>query len=78
MYPFHWVPAVGLRHASTDRRPDGALAYSAGTLVSTLCRQALFADNSEIAWLWSTCGVCDAEARRIVRQLPDPAAGRSC
>ncbi|MEV5539447.1 zinc finger protein [Saccharopolyspora shandongensis] len=76
-YPFHWVPAAGLRHASTDRRPDGALAYPTGTFVSTLCRQELPADNSEIAWLWSTCGDCDAEAHRIVRQLPDPAMERT-
>ncbi|MEU5853203.1 zinc finger protein [Saccharopolyspora shandongensis] len=68
-YPFHWVPAAGLRHASTDARPEGSLAYVTGTSVSTLCRQELSADNSEIAWLWPTCGGCDTEAHRIARKL---------
>ncbi|WP_328592562.1 zinc finger protein [Saccharopolyspora elongata] len=76
-HPFHWVPAAGLRHASTDRRPDAALAYPTGTSVSPLCRQRLSADNSELAWLWSTCRDCDAEAHRIARTLHTPATERS-
>lgn len=70
MYPFHWVPAAGRRHASTDRRPEGALAYPSGTSVTTLCRERLTADNSEIGWLWPTCAECNGEAHRIVRDLP--------
>lgn len=65
VYPFHWVPAGGARHASTDARPDGALAYPSGTGVRTLCGADLVADNSEVAWLWSTCADCNAAARRI-------------
>ncbi|MGW1679832.1 zinc finger protein [Saccharopolyspora sp. NPDC002376] len=69
MYPFHWVPAAGWRHASTDRRPEGALAYPTGTSVRTLCREQLSADNSEIGWLWPTCDSCNSEAHRIAREL---------
>ncbi|WP_237710849.1 zinc finger protein [Saccharopolyspora spinosa] len=77
MYPFHWVPAAGRRHASTDRRPEGALAYPTGTSVSTLCRQELSADNWELAWLWSACGDCDSEAHRIARDLLATATERT-
>ncbi|MEU5847405.1 zinc finger protein [Saccharopolyspora shandongensis] len=65
MYPFHWVPAGGARHASLDSRPDGALAYPSGTGVQTLCGYRLAADNSELAWLWETCAECGAVAKRL-------------
>ncbi|RKT83771.1 zinc-finger [Saccharopolyspora antimicrobica] len=77
MYPFHWVPAAGQRHASTDRRPEGALAYPSGTSVTTLCREQVIADNSEIGWLWPTCDSCNTEAHRIARELPTTSTGRS-
>lgn len=69
MYPFHWVPAAGERHASADRRPEGALAYPTGTSVGTLCRERLSADNSEIGWLWPTCDGCNAEVHRLAREV---------
>ncbi|MDA3644948.1 hypothetical protein LZ318_03800 [Saccharopolyspora indica] len=76
-YPFHWVPAAGQRHASTDRRPEGALAYPTGTSVATLCREQVVADNTEIGWLWPTCDGCNTEAHRIVRELSATSTGRS-
>ncbi|WP_188989866.1 zinc finger protein [Saccharopolyspora thermophila] len=72
MYPFHWVPAAGQRHASLDAHPDGALAYPSGTGVRTLCGSQLTADNSKLAWLWETCAECNAEARRISAELQLP------
>ncbi|WP_010313341.1 hypothetical protein [Saccharopolyspora spinosa] len=36
MYPFHWLPAAGQRHASLDERPLGASIYPAETEVETL------------------------------------------
>ncbi|MCI2422028.1 hypothetical protein MOQ72_31810 [Saccharopolyspora sp. K220] len=66
MHPFHWVPAEGQRHASLDSRPGGG--YPTGMAVSTLCEQRLSADNSELGWLWSTCGDCNTEAHRIARR----------
>jgi hypothetical protein len=74
MYPFHWVPAAGQRHASTDARPDGVLVYETGTSVSTLCQRKLSADNSELAWLWSTCRDCNSEAHRIAQGLASMAS----
>ncbi|MGP4019693.1 zinc finger protein [Saccharopolyspora sp. 5N708] len=65
MYPFHWVPAGGARHASLDAHPGGAFCYPSGTSVRTLCEQQLTADNSVLAWLWDTCGTCNDEARRL-------------
>ncbi|TDC90564.1 hypothetical protein E1161_18660 [Saccharopolyspora aridisoli] len=72
MYPFHWVPADGSRHASLDKRPWGN-AYPSGMLVSTLCSQEVVADATEEAWLWQTCGDCHSEAHRVaaaVREVP--------
>ncbi|MDA3624906.1 hypothetical protein OU415_05625 [Saccharopolyspora sp. WRP15-2] len=63
MYPFHWVPAEGERHASLDSRPGGG--YPTGMEVSTLCRKQLSADNSEVGWLWSTCRDCNLTAHRM-------------
>ncbi|WP_184727724.1 zinc finger protein [Saccharopolyspora phatthalungensis] len=68
MYPFHWVPAAGQRHASLDERPDGALAYPSGTEVSTLCGAQLAADNSVLAWFWESCVPCADETRRIASE----------
>ncbi|GAA0509907.1 hypothetical protein GCM10011581_42840 [Saccharopolyspora subtropica] len=65
MHPFHWVPAEGQRHASLDFRPGGG--YPTGMTVSTLCKQQLSADNSQLAWLWETCRDCNKEAHRIAR-----------
>ncbi|KAA5829161.1 zinc finger protein [Saccharopolyspora hirsuta] len=76
-YPFHWVPAAGQRHASTDRRPEGALAYPTGTSVATLCREQVVADNSEIGWLWPTCDGCNTEAHRIAREHRTTSTERS-
>ncbi|MFI0468513.1 zinc finger protein [Saccharopolyspora sp. 5N102] len=69
MYPFHWVPADGQRHASLDSRPGGG--YPTGMSVSTLCERELPADNSDLGWLWSTCGDCNAEAHRIAGTRAD-------
>ncbi|GAA2817592.1 zinc finger protein [Saccharopolyspora taberi] len=63
MYPFHWVPCEGSRHASLDARPAGG--YPTGTEVTTLCGKRLPADNSELAWLWPTCPPCNREAHRL-------------
>jgi hypothetical protein len=68
MHQFHWVPAHYARHASADARPEGALVYPTGTAVTTLCgRLDQTVDNSEIAWLWSTCPECYEAALRMVR-----------
>ncbi|MEV0704202.1 zinc finger protein [Saccharopolyspora sp. NPDC050389] len=69
MYPFHWVPAEGRRHASLDSRPG--VGYPTGMEVSTLCEQRLLAEDSELGWLWSTCGDCNAEAHRIAGTRAD-------
>lgn len=69
MYPFHWVPAAGQRHASLDEKPCGS-AYQSGTQVRNLCRQDLPADNSDVAWLWQTCGDCNTEARLLAGVTP--------
>jgi hypothetical protein len=72
MYPFHWVPAEGQRHASLDLRPGGG--YPTGMTVSTLCQRELSADNSELAWLWSTCRACNSEAHRIAQGVASMAS----
>ncbi|KAA5830206.1 zinc finger protein [Saccharopolyspora hirsuta] len=69
MYPFHWVPAAGQRHASLAEKPVGC-AYPTGTQVETLCQQEVSADNSEVAWLWGTCAECNREARRLAGVEP--------
>ncbi|MCI2421603.1 hypothetical protein MOQ72_29635 [Saccharopolyspora sp. K220] len=70
MYPFHWVPAGGARHASLDPHPDSAFCYPSGIGVRTLCGQQVTADNSVLAWLWSTCPDCNDEARRLADAVP--------
>ncbi|MGW5644489.1 zinc finger protein [Saccharopolyspora sp. NPDC003752] len=62
-YPFHWVPAAGQRHASTDARPPGG--YPTGMEVATLCGCRLDADNSELAWFWNTCPGCNRSAHAL-------------
>lgn len=62
-HPFHWVPAEGERHASTDVRPPGG--YPTGTNVTTLCGQCLTAEDGVLPWLWTTCSSCNATARRM-------------
>ncbi|TDD06176.1 hypothetical protein E1181_13005 [Saccharopolyspora terrae] len=64
MHPFHWVPALGERHASTDHRPSGG--YPAGSTITTLCDREMRAEVGEMAWLWNTCPACNAEAHRMV------------
>ncbi|SFS71177.1 zinc finger protein [Saccharopolyspora flava] len=64
MHPFHWVPALGERHASTDPRPSGG--YPAGSTITTLCDRQMNAEVGEMAWLWTTCPACNAEAHRMV------------
>ncbi|MEV0055987.1 zinc finger protein [Saccharopolyspora shandongensis] len=63
-YPFHWVPAAGQRHASTDARPSGG--YPTGMEVATLCGCRLDADNSELAWFWNTCPVAIGRRTRLL------------
>ncbi|WP_190817814.1 hypothetical protein [Saccharopolyspora pogona] len=48
MYPFHWVPAGGVRRASTDARSAGLLVYPTGTPVSTLCGLDAVAGTPEL------------------------------
>lgn len=62
-HPFHWVPADGKRHASTDTRPTGG--YPRGTHVRTLCGQQLDAEDGVLPWLWNTCSPCNTAARRL-------------
>ncbi|WP_333777767.1 zinc finger protein [Saccharopolyspora oryzae] len=62
-HPFHWVPAEGQRHASTDERPSGSSIYPDGIEVTTLCEQTVMASTGEMAWLWPTCPGCNAAAR---------------
>jgi hypothetical protein len=64
MYPFHWVPCEGRRHASLDEHPPGR-SYLTGTEVTTLCGQELVAENSEFGWFWDTCPTCYQEALRL-------------
>ncbi|QIZ35436.1 zinc finger protein [Saccharopolyspora sp. ASAGF58] len=61
--PYSWVPADGLRHASTDARPLGG--YATGVVVETLCGHQLRADNTDIGWLWETCAGCNAKAHEL-------------
>lgn len=76
MYPFHWVPAGGVRHASTDARSAGLLVYPTGTPVSTLCGLDAVADNSELAWLWATCAECNSQAHRIAQSFTGSITGK--
>lgn len=64
MYPFHWAPCAGRRHASLDDHPRGR-DYPSGTEVTTLCGQELVTDCSEFGWFWDTCPECYAEALRL-------------
>lgn len=63
-HPFHWVPAGGARHASTDAK-ETVGNYPTGTVVKTLCGDDVTADNGQLAWLWPTCPACNAEAHRL-------------
>ncbi|MEV0697236.1 zinc finger protein [Saccharopolyspora sp. NPDC050389] len=62
-HPFSWVPAAGQRHASTESRPPGR--FPTGMAVTVLCGEHLRADNSELAWLWSTCPLCNEKAHLL-------------
>lgn len=64
MYPFHWVPCEGRRHASLDEHPHGR-SYPTDTEDTTLCGQELVAENSEFGWFWDTCPTCYREALRL-------------
>ncbi|WP_246868998.1 zinc finger protein [Saccharopolyspora sp. ASAGF58] len=67
-HPFHWVPADGQRHASTDARLGGG--YPTRVCVATLCGHQLIADNTDRAWLWDTCPDCNAAAHKLAHYLP--------
>ncbi|GAB3673596.1 MULTISPECIES: zinc finger protein [Saccharopolyspora] len=73
-HPFHWVPAGGQRHASTDAHPNGGHLYPDGTAVTTLCGDStLQADNGDHAWLWSECETCRAHTYDLAGTPPPPA-----
>ncbi|GAA0516326.1 hypothetical protein GCM10011581_46210 [Saccharopolyspora subtropica] len=67
-HPFHWVPAAGQRHASTDPHSAGNV-YATGADVTTLCERRVKAETDELAWLWETCPDCNAAAR-VLAGLP--------
>lgn len=69
-HPFHWVPADGRRHASTDEHPPGASMYPDGTTVTTLCDRTVSAETGEMAWLWRTCPKCHVAARALAGLSP--------
>ncbi|MBB5159440.1 zinc finger protein [Saccharopolyspora phatthalungensis] len=69
--PFHWVPADGQRHASTDPKP--AKGYPTGFVVGTLCGHQLAAENTSRSWLWPTCGTCNDKADGLAN-TPTPTA----
>ncbi|MBB5159985.1 zinc finger protein [Saccharopolyspora phatthalungensis] len=72
-HPFHWVPAEGKRHASTDPKPFKG--YPTGFVVATLCGHQLAADNSEPAWFWEMCAACDVKARDLAKTPTPPVGG---
>ncbi|MBB5156409.1 zinc finger protein [Saccharopolyspora phatthalungensis] len=71
-HPFHWVPADGKRHASTDPKP--AKGYPSGLVVATLCGHQLAAEKTDLAWLWETCRTCDDKAHALAKASTPPAA----
>ena len=64
-HPFHWIPAQGKRHASSESYAAGVQGYPDGSEVSMLCEQKLAADNSPLAWLWDTCESCNVAAHLL-------------
>lgn len=74
-HPFHWVPAVGQRHASADEHPPGASIYPDGTKVTTLCERTVKAATGDIAWLWETCPDCNAAAHVLALCPMPPTVG---
>lgn len=71
-HPFHWVPAGGLRHASTDPHPNGGVAYPDNTEVGVLCGGAHRAHGSDESWLWPECETCRARACELAGTAPPP------
>ncbi|MBB5160058.1 hypothetical protein BJ970_007659 [Saccharopolyspora phatthalungensis] len=69
---FSWVPADGLRHASTDAKPFRG--YPTGFVVATLCGHQLAAENTDLAWFWETCRTCDDKAHELAKTPTPPAA----
>lgn len=61
-HPFSWVPAEGKRHATTDAKPR--YGYR-GTRVRTLCGRSVFAEDSDVAWLWPTWPGCNEGAHDL-------------
>ena len=59
-HPFHWQPGDGLRHATLQARPRGG--YTDETRIETLCGTSITVDDSEHAWLWTTCSECNKVA----------------
>ncbi|MGI8311086.1 zinc finger protein [Saccharopolyspora sp. ASAGF58] len=68
-HPFHWAPADGKRHASTDPKPRKG--YPTGFVVATLCGYQLAVENTTLAWLWETCPDCNAAAH-VLAEVPMP------
>lgn len=62
-HPFRWQPGDGQRHATLQTRPRGGFAENAR--IAALCGVETTVDDSELAWLWSTCPECDQAAHDI-------------
>ncbi|MGW3468785.1 zinc finger protein [Saccharopolyspora sp. NPDC000995] len=62
-HPFRWQPGNGQRHATLKPRPRGG--FPAESQVETLCGKQITVDNSDIAWLWTTCPECDKTAHEL-------------
>lgn len=74
-HPFRWQPGEGKRHATLMPRPRGG--FPDGTEVDTLCGTRVAADNSDIAWLWSTCTECNEQAHAMAGTPGVPPSARS-
>ncbi|QIZ39278.1 hypothetical protein FDZ84_05175 [Saccharopolyspora sp. ASAGF58] len=71
-HPFHWVPADGKRHASTDPKPHKG--YPAGFVVATLCGYQLAAESTTLSWFWETCPTCNDKAHALANTPMPPVA----
>ncbi|MEV5538637.1 zinc finger protein [Saccharopolyspora shandongensis] len=62
-HPFRWQPGDGQRHATRKLRPRGGFPVDAQ--IETLCGKQITADNSDVAWLWTTCPECNRFAHEL-------------
>ena len=62
-HPFRWQPGEGQRHATLCARPRGG--FPPETRIKTLCGETVTVDNSDLAWLWTTCPECNQVARDL-------------